>query len=191
MNEKELEIFRYLDDKLYLVSKNNTYKQCFSKMAVNLNGSDVQKFINKLAGWYLVKYPNDHVNAYINNRYDEFDCLQEEMMTLNNLIYRLNHLIDRNSKDADLFYKQLIIMAGWGMIYSSKTIPEYGYFRAKKMFNEFNESFNLDLDISIYDSVINADYSFDNPEIITLIEKKQEKEKKEKRKSLVKKLFRR
>lgn len=190
MNENELQNFRELDDKLYLVSKNNTYKQIFSKMAENINSSDVQKFINKLAGWYLVKFSNNHIDSYLNNRYDEIDYLQVEIMSLNKLIYRLNPLIYRNNKDADLFYKQLIIMAGWGMIYSKNTVPEFGYFRAKKMFQEFNEQFNLDLDIHIYDAVMNYDYSLNNPEVVKLLEKKQSSEKKEKHFSRVRKLFR-
>ena len=112
-------------------------------------------------------------------------------MSLNKLIYRLNYLIPRNDKDADLYYKQLIIMAGWGMIYSKKTIPEYGYFRAQKMFEEFNSEFGLGLEISVYDSIIHADYSDNNTEILNLLEEKINKEKKEKRVSRVKKLFRR
>lgn len=190
MNEIELQNFRELDDKLYLVSKNNTYKQIFSKMAENIDSSDVQKFINKLAGWYLVKFSNNYIDSYLNNRYDEIDYLQVEIMSLNKLVYRLNPLIYRNNKDADLFYKQLIIMAGWGMIYSKNTVPEFGYFRAKKMFQEFNEQFNLDLDIHIYDAVMKFNYSLDNPEVVRLLEKKQSSEKKEKHFSRVRKLFR-
>ena len=190
MNENELQNFRELDDKLYLVSKNNTYKQIFSKMAENINSSDVQKFINKLAGWYLVKFSNNHIDSYLNNRYDEIDYLQVEIMSLNKLIYRLNPLIYRNNKDADLFYKQLIIMAGWGMIYSKNTVPEFGYFRAQKMFQEFNEQFNLNLDIHIYDAVMNYDYSLNNPEVVKLLEEKKSLEKKEKHFSKIRKLFR-
>ena len=191
MEEIELQRFRELDDKLYLVSKNNTYKDVFSKMAKNIENCYIQDFINKLAGWYLVKYPNNHIDAYFNNRYDEIDYLQQEIMSLNKLIYRLNILIPRDTKDADLFYKQLITMAGWGMIYSKKTIPEYGYFRAQKMFEEFNNEFGLDLDISVYNAIMNTDYSDNNSEILRLLEEKRNKEKKKKHVSLVKKLFRR
>lgn len=190
MTENEIQIFRELDDKLYLVSKNNTYNKIFRGMAKNIEDRDVQNFINKLAGWYLVKYSNNHICSYLNNRFDEIDYLQEEIMSLNKLIYRLNLLISRDSKDADLFYKQLIIMAGWGMIYSKNTIPEYGYFRVNKMFSEFNNAFNLNLDVNIYKSTMELDYSLNNPDIVKLLEIKQEKQKKEKRISRVKKLFR-
>ena len=194
LEEKELQIFRELDDKLYLINNNKTYKYLFSVIDKNINSKSVQDFINKLRSWYFVKYSDDFAQLAIEKRYAEIDHSQEKSMTFEKLMDRLKKIIPREHKYADLYYKQLIIMAGWGLIYSKNTIPEYGYFRAKKMFEEFNNNFRLNLNIKIYDSVMTANYSYDNPEIRALLEQKRMKNEiavKEKKFSKVRKLFRR
>lgn len=191
MNEEELKIFRKLDDKLYLIEKNNTYKQIFSELDKNVNPNIVQEFIDKLSNWYLVKYPDKYVKLYLEKRFDEIDYTQEELMSFDKLLYVMQKVISFENDNSLLYYKQLIVMAGWGMIYFKKTMPEYGYFRVQKMFEDFNREFGLELNTNIYDVVMNADYSKNNPDTIKLLEQKKEQDDKEKRFARIKKLFRR
>ena len=190
MDKTEIEIFRLLDDKLYSVYHNNTYKFFFREMDKNIELKTVQAFIDKIIYWYIVKYNDNNVKLYLENKYDEIDYTLEQMMSIDNFLVRINSLIDYNKDNALLYYNQIITMAGWGLLYSDKTIPEYGYFRVKKMFEEFNAKFNLNLDITIYDSVININYSYNNPKIMRLIEQKKEEETKKKKITKSKKLFR-
>lgn len=191
MNEKELKIFRELDDKLYLISENNTYKQMFSEMDKNVNNDNIQWFINQLAGWYYVKYSDKYIALMLKGEEDAVCNCQIDLMNFDKLLCRLNKLISKENDNALLYYKHLIIMAGWKMIYLEETIPEYGYFRAQKLFEDFNQNFNLDLDINVYDSIMNANYSYDDPEIRDLLTIKREKMARKKRRLKIKNLFRR
>ena len=85
-------------------------------------------------------------------------------------------------------------MAGWGLIYDRKTTPDYGLFRAKEMFKDFNLYYNWDLDADIYNSIMNYDYSLNNKDVIKLLEKKKYNNEKDKNKNKlhkIRKLFRR
>jgi len=191
MEERELKIFRELDDKLYLISENNTYKKIFSEMDENIDADSIQGFIDKLAAWYFIKYSNKYIALTFCGKDDEICNRQVELMSFDKLICRLNKLVSKNIKNADLYYKQLIIMAGWKLIYFKETLPEYGYFRVERMFEDFNKNFNFDLNINIYDCIMNANYSSDNPEIINLLNQKKERTIRVKRGTRIKKLFRR
>ena len=196
MTEEEKRIFWELDDKLYLVEKNKTYKKLF-KFYIRYNSNEVvQQFIDKLIAWYYVKYSDRYINLVMSENCENILFFLNKDMSFNKLKDRLGCTVKFSHDKEDLYYKYLVIMAGWGLIYNKNSNPENGLYRATKMIEEFNSYYGWNLNTSIYESIINMDYSLDNPEIVKLLEKRKSmsnKEVKKKKNKLpkIKRLFRR
>ena len=73
MTEEERKIFWKLDDKLYLVDKNKTYKKLFSSIHICDIDNISQNFINKLIAWYILKYDVKYIDSIINNKFIVFN----------------------------------------------------------------------------------------------------------------------
>ena len=56
------------------------------------------------------------------------------------------------------FQKNIVLAAGWGLIYHHDTSPEYGYYRATKLIEDFNRVYHWNLNSSFYQSVFNKKY---------------------------------
>ena len=71
-----------------------------------------------------------------------------------------------NNHKTDLELRKIILqLAALKILYSSNTIPEYGYERAKKFITEFNEGIpNLNLSFEEIDSIMKRDYTTDSKE---------------------------
>ena len=199
LKKEELELFYRLDEKKYLVDKNIELNNIIANYFQTYNLDDIQDFIDKLACWYYVKLPDKILENKKDINYDLLDKINHSM-NLNTLFNNLNtfEFCIINSKDLDdkkceyseLLCKQLFIMAGYQMLYHKNSSPEYGIARIKYMFMEFNNYFNWNLDINIYNDILLADYSMNNPHNMELLLKLREeqaktksKEKKKKRRS--------
>ena len=192
MKEEEKKIFWKLDDKLYLVDKNNTYKKIF-KSFIKYNNDIVQDFINKLIAWYFVKYSDSYIELVMNKKFDRVDYSLINIMSFDKLRYRIDDMIHITSDDDNLCYQYLIMMAGWGLIYDKNSNPKFGLFRVNEMFREFNSCYGWRLNTNVYESIIEVDYSLKNPAILKLLEKKDKNNEnyiKKNKLPKIKKLFR-
>ena len=80
-----------------------------------------------------------------------------------------------NNHKTDLELRKIILqLAALKILYSSNTIPEYGYERAKKFITEFNEGIpNLNLSLEEIDSIMKRDYTTDSKENNNIHEKQK------------------
>lgn len=197
LEKEELELFYRLDKKKYLVVENQELNNLLIKIPSLQSKEDIQDFIDKLACWYFVKLP-DNVFQSVENI--NVDILQEsnQAMNLNTLFNNFNtfefYLVnfdnfeEKEKEVTELLCQYLLTLAGYKMIYYKNSSPEYGIIRTKFMFQEFNDYFNWDLNINIYNDIINRDYSLDNQLNVLLLQNLREtqtksKKKREKRKS--------
>ena len=103
-----------------------------------------------------------------------------ELMTLEAL---QNHyttfeqeLFHEQNDRINILQQHLITSAGWGLLYHKNTSPEYGFYRASQLIQDFNYLFNWNLSPNIYKVVLERNYSLDDPEIAYLLsQKKKEK----------------
>lgn len=200
MTEEEKKIFWKLDDKNYLVDKNKTYKKLFMSFIVYNSNEAVQDFINRIIAWYSVKYPDNHIEMVMSDEFEKIDYSLVDIMSFDKLCYKTLDAIKFVRDKDSLCYKYLVVMAGWGLIYDRNSNPDYGLFRVKEMFCDFNSYYGWNLNTNVYESIVDVDYSLNNPEIVKLLEKKkysnekiEKDEKREKKNKLprIKKLFRR
>ena len=182
MKKEERENFWKLDDKLYIIEKNKNYKLLFKKYVKYNSNKEVQEYIDRLIAWYLVRYSDKDIDVILNKGIHNIKYSQIYNMSFLKLKERTSEVINFNKIDEILYHQFLVILAGWGLIYSKKTNPEYGLFRVDKMFDDFNKYYNWNLNTNIYKSILEYDYSFDNPDIIDLLNpRKYSQVKKKKR----------
>lgn len=191
LKREELELFYRLDEKKYLVDKNIELNDFIVNYFQNYNLEDIQNFIDKLACWYYVKLPD---KIFERKKDINYDLLSEinHYMNLTTLFNNLNtfelslinfkELDDKKLEYSELLCKQLFMMAGYEMLYYKNSSPEYSIARIKYMFMEFNNYFNWNLDINIYNDILLADYSMNNPHNMELLLKLREEQAKTKSK---------
>ena len=179
VTEDELNVFYLLDSKQYLVKNNPILKKILNNLTHEYHEKDVQRFINKLISWYTVKYSDNFLDSYLQKSTNvdlsildimSFDVLMKSFCSFEDDLFDVNTC--QNLKI--ILLKHLVVMAGWGLIYSKKTSLEYGYYRASQLLQDFNSfySWNLIPD-AIYLPTLEKDYSPDNEENKKLIEKKR------------------
>lgn len=182
-----MKIFYALDDKKYVVSKNKVLLRDFNELYSNYQDKDVQDFINKLISWYLVKYGDRYLENILDDKFCEdkdilrvmnFDALENNYTSFEIDLFKDSASDERKN----YFSKEVIMAAGWGLIYEKKSNPQYGYYRAVKLMKDFNRFYGLDLDSSIYDSVLNRKYSLEDEEIRNELREKEELRRKQKKK---------
>lgn len=200
LTKQELEIFYKLDAKLYIVKCNKNLRKILTQLDYKYNLDDIQMFINKIISWYWVKFPDKFIKNVVNSKKDTTVIKEMDIIELEKRLDTIEMtLINRKDTETAFFIKYLIMAAGFGLIYDKNTKPEYGYFRAQRMFTDFSQYYGLELDIRVYDEVIKRYYSLNNPEIVSLLiekkklEKKKQEENKKKKKirKRVKRLFQR
>lgn len=184
MKNEELELFYRLDEKKYVVESNFELQEWLDQLGLLNHQTDIQNFINKLAGWYFVKYP-DH---FFCTSMQDKSCELSNQMAIFDLFQRFSlfekKLFEFGSQNQIEFCQYLFQLAGFEMIYSKKSYPQIGFARAKLMFHEFNACFQWQLDTSIYEEIMNRDYSSNSPDIINLLKEQKERQKEHKKKKL-------
>lgn len=150
---------------------------------------DVQEFINKLIAWYMVKFSDPYLKKILDKNIIEdkkilnvmnFETLQRNYTSFEDYLFS-----EHNNSQKLKFQKSVVLAAGWGLIYDKKSSPEYGYYRAKKLIEDFNKVYQLGLNTSSYQLVINRKYTPENEEIrdaLLALKKDEERDKKEKTK---------
>ncbi len=199
MEEKkeELELFYRLDEKKYLVGNQPTLQEWFQQLDWTYQMEDIQDFIDKLASWYFVKYPDKYIEAVIKNHdnktytpnigmsleslFQNFDTLELDLVTFD----------DKNKEIKELICQYLLQLVGYKMIYYQHTLPSYGLFRIQFMFSDFNSLFHWNLNTDIYRSIMERDYSLDNPDNLQLLKTLREQNRKNKKRQRKKKGLRR
>ncbi len=194
MEKDELELFYLLDNHDYLVKQSASLKKLLKMLDGKFSEKDVQNFIDKLISWYQVKFSDYFLESLFNNgkktdttilEIMNFDKLQKSYGVFEDKLF--DNSVSNNSKI--IFQKQLVIMAGWGLIYYRKSNPNFGYYRACQLLNDFNSFYSWNLTPIVYNSVLNRDYSLDNDENKKMLEKKRNKHIHEKNKKIKKRRF--
>lgn len=112
----------------------------------------------------------------------DFDSLKNNYTAFEDSLFQ-NKASDKKVN----FQKNIVLAAGWGLIYHHDTSPEYGYYRATKLIEDFNRVYHWNLNSSFYQSVFNKKYTLEDEEIKRKLVKLQELEKKEQKKKEPKK----
>ncbi len=163
MTREELEIFYLYDHHDYLVKNNHNLKRIIVTLK-SYSNEDIQQLINKLISWYTVKYSDVFLDSLLNDKVNtdktileimNFDSLKRNFSTFEELFFQKS---DSND-DKIILQKNLIVMAGWGMIYHKNSNPEYGFYRACKLLDDFNSEYSWHLSSNIYAPVFERDYS--------------------------------
>ena len=193
MTREELEIFYLYDHHDYLVKNNHNLKKIIVTLK-SYSNEDIQQLINKLISWYTVKYSDVFLDSLLNDKINtdktileimNFDSLKRNFSTFEELFFQKSDAND----DKIILQKNLIVMAGWGMIYHKNSNPEYGFYRACKLLDDFNSEYSWHLSSNIYAPVFERDYSPNleaNKKLLEKHKKKHDKlhKKKKKRKRL-------
>lgn len=187
MKIEERENFWKLDDKLYLLENNKNYKLLFKDYIKYNSNKSIQEYIDRLIAWYLVRYSDRNIEIILNDGIDNIKYSQIYNMSFEKLRDRTCEIIKLKDINEPLFHQYLVTLAGWGLLYSKKTNPEYGFFRAEKLFRDFNNYYGWNLKTDMYKSILEYDYSFENPQVIDLLNSKKYNEVKKKRKRLFRK----
>ena len=185
-SKEELELFYRLDEKKYLVSENLELQNWLEKLNCSYQEDDIQNFIDKLASWYFVKYPNKYFKAIISESMMDSYHFNIEM-TIESLFQHFNTFEldlftfeEENKELKELICQYLLQLVGYEMIYSKNSIPEYGLTRIRFMFFDFNHLFHWDLNVENYRYIMERDYSIHNSDNFKLLKKLREKQKKPK-----------
>lgn len=172
-----------------MVRKNKILKKILQTLNSTYHEKDIQSFIDKLIAWYSVKFSDRYLNA-LQSESQWNDPRILTIMNFSNLKKRFGSfeeelfLIDDKNEGKVVLQKYLVMMAGWGLIYYRKSTPQYGYYRAVQLLKDFNSAYLWNLSPTIYQEVLNRDYSPDNEENIQLIEQKK-KERNERHSSKI------
>ena len=195
MKKNELEVFYLYDKLLYLVEENSILVKILDELDTRYSEKQVQDYINRLISWYMVKYSDTFLDSLFDVKKHtdttildimNFETLQKNYSVFEEDLFQLSD----NEEIKVILHKNLVIAAGWGLIYDKKSTPEYGFYRAKQLLNDFNSYFSWNLPADIYRDVLEGDYSLENEENRKLIEKhKHHKSKKHNKKKKRKHLF--
>ena len=176
MKKEELKFFYLFDHHFYKVKHNSVLLKILDNLDYCYYEEDIQNFINKLISWYHIKYSDLFLKRYFEGSsldYSildimDFKTLQRSFGAFEEELFRLSN--EQNIKI--ILQKQLIVAAGWGLIYDKKSNPENGYYRAVQLINDFNSYYQWNLSPeSIYGPTLKKDYSPHNEENKTLLAK--------------------
>lgn len=185
MNKDELEVFYQLDEKKYRVNKNEEFVSLLQQLGIAEEEEYVQDFINKLKSWYELKFSDRFLDFVDDKAHKPMDTDIIDIMTLDQLEQRFNtfelHLCQKQNYYMGQLREKLVYLAGLALIYSKNSNPEYGYYRAKALFIDFNTYYNCGLHIECYDPIMKGNYDPNDPEVVQLVTRKKERDKKDKR----------
>ncbi len=178
-----------MDDKKYIVNKNELLKHQFQQLYNNYQLKDVQDFINKVIAWYTVKFEDRYLKEIMDDKIEE-DTSILKIMNFDSLLKNYSvferDLFERKNKNRAVinFQKEIVIAIGWGLIYHQHSSPEYGYYRATQMIKDFNRQYDLGVTLSIYKPTITRKYTLNDEKIRQELEKKELEKKKEEKQSI-------
>lgn len=193
-SQEELELFRGLDEKKYLVSHNPEIGIWLERLNLMSFEENVQNFIDKIASWYFVKYSNRYFDSFgmngtgsvmqvepirgmtVEALFQNFDTA--ERMLVNGRNFYGNGIYN------EIFCQYLLQLSGYEMIYAENSKPEYGMARVNLMFDDFNKLYGWNLNSKIYDSIFKRDYSMENDENVQLLKSLKEHKMPEKKKKV-------
>lgn len=188
LSNEELKVFYLLDEKNYLVEKNSVLSKILNVLECEYSNEDIQKYIDKLISWYSIKYSDKFLESLFNKDVDtdttildimDIETLYKSYGAFEEELFRPT--LENNGKV--ILQKHLIVMAGWGLIYNKNSNPEFGYYRATKLLNDFNSVYSWNLSSNVYLPVLKRDYSPNREENRKLLEKKSKYIRHEKRRS--------
>lgn len=118
---------------------------------------------------FLLYADTDNGNVVVD--YNLKDYTNNESITLNELLVlfkekynddleftKLEECIYDHNCDVEL-RRRILQLVDLKLLYSSRTIPERGYERAKRFINKFNENMRLNLSTKEIDEIINKNYT--------------------------------
>ena len=196
MTKEELEVFYLYDEHLYLIKEHPILGDILDTLDIQFTEKNVQDYINKLISWYNIKYSD----AFLQSLFDDstnadttilkimsFDRLQKSYGSFEKHLFQR----EKNSSKKNILLKYLVVMAGWGLIYCKKSNPQYGYYRARQLLNDFNSEYYWNLSSDIYQKVFDRDYSpniMDNKKLLEHKRNEKKKRKNHERKSFIQKI---
>ena len=139
----------------------------------------------------MVKFNDSYLDRVLDDKVKEdnvilqimdFDTLKNNYTSFEDCLFQ-SKASDKRLK----FQKSIVLAAGWGLIYHHDTSPEYGYYRATKMIEDFNRVYHWNLNNSLYQNALNKKYTLEDEEIRKKLIKLQDIEKKEQKKKDTKK----
>lgn len=200
IRKEELDNFYKLDEKLYDIHNHEEIKLILGNLKKRFDTNnyivdDLQEFILKLISWYELKYPDKNLKVSSDGMVRLVHYDMNFIMSFEKLLVRFDmteySLYQDFLLNDDLIrLRELLLeMAGWGLIYSRHSNPDFGYFRAIRMVIDFAIYTNYKIHGNFFNEIMFRDYSSDNPDIEILIEKKNMKKpphkvKKKRRKGL-------
>lgn len=121
------------------------------------------------------KLPNfllyaDTDSGKVNIDYNLKDYTNNESITLDELLILFKEKYSNDLEfakleeciydhDCDVELRRILQLVDLKLLYSSRTIPERGYERAKRFINKFNENMRLNLSTKEIDEIINKNYT--------------------------------
>ncbi len=185
MTREELEVFYQLDEKKYLVNRNENLILLLKAINIEKEKDSIQRFIYKLQAWYELKFSNAFLDFIDGNTEKIKDSDIIKRMCFESLLQRFDtfelHLCQADGAIMLQLREELIYLAGLALIYSKNSTPEYGVYRAKAMFHDFEAYFQCALNDACYEPVIKRKYDPNDPEIIQLVMLQKQRDKKEKK----------
>lgn len=158
-------------------------KKEFKSLNWTYHTKDVQDFINKLISWYMVKFEDRYLDTILDDQIQEdrtilkimnFDTFKDHYTSFEDDLFKRKNITEKQIR----FQKDVVIAAGWGLIYDKKSSPEYGYYRAKKLLDDFNTAYHWNLKSTIYQPILMKKYTLEDDEIRQLLNKKEKEKKK-------------
>lgn len=123
-------------------------------------------YVNKRT--YYIRIENGLINPYDLRSLEEFCSSSNKVLSPKDLYTNLAHVNDIDTKDLKrvldahnynlLLRKKMIELTALQILYSSKTLPIYSYYRAKEFIKDFNEEYDLNIDSSYLDEIMDIDY---------------------------------
>ena len=122
----------------------------------------------------MVKFNDSYLDRVLDDKIKEdkeilqimdFDTLKNNYTSFEDCLFQ-SKASDKRLK----FQKSIVLAAGWGLIYHHDTSPEYGYYRATKMIEDFNRVYHWNLNNSLYQNALNKKYTLEDEEIRKKIE---------------------
>ncbi len=158
-------------------------KKILKTLDSRYHSKDIQAYIDKLISWYMVKYSDRYLEGLFDEqKKDDFTILNVmSFETLQKSYTSFEEELFQSSNSGDkriVLEKHLVIAAGWGLIYHKDSSPEFGFYRATQLFNDFNPVYGWNLSNTVYKPVLEKNYSLENQEILEAIHRRERMQKK-------------
>lgn len=146
------------------ISENSIYMSIDIKKSINGLNQDSYATLNADEKTGLLSLGYTGLEKYINKKYTKKGYITLEELynelekTDNGVDYTKIKKIILDKKLREKMRKEILELTALKILYSRNTIPEYGYERAKKIINEMNRKFNINLTTKRIDEIMTKDY---------------------------------